>query len=91
VSRGDLHRGAEYRLIMTVVWLVCGLAALASAVPVVEHVTNLVLFAVAGALVLLAALRFAVRFVRERLEDRADERAAAQWRAEHQPASQGVA
>jgi hypothetical protein len=85
------HSGTEYRLIMTVICLVCGLAVLGSVVPVVEHVTNLVLLIAAAALVLLAGLRLVVWFVRERLEDRADERAAEQWRAEHRPAPQGVA
>jgi hypothetical protein len=84
-------KGTEYRLIMTVICLGCGLAAVGSAVPVVEHATNVVLLAAVGAVVALGGLRIAVRLVRERLEDRADERAAEQWRAEHRPAPQGVA
>lgn len=65
-------------------------------VPAVERVTNLVMLTAAGVVVVLGAVRIGVRAVRERLEDRADERTAARWRddrrcVDHPLTPQGVA
>ena len=82
-QRLDPSQTPEYRAAMTVIVGACTLAALGSVLPVVEQATN-VGMAGLGILALLAvALRFLVRFVRERLEDVADARTAAAWRAAH--------
>ena len=79
----DPSRTPEYRAAMTLIVGACTLAALGSVLPVVEQATN-VGMAGLGILALLAvALRFLVRFVRERLEDVADARTAAAWRSAH--------
>ena len=68
---------------MTVIVGVCILAALGSVVPAVEYAAN-VGMAGFGIFALLAiVVRLLVRFVRERLEDAADVRTAAAWRAAH--------
>jgi len=82
-QRLDPAQTPEYRAAMTVIVGACTLAALGSVLPVVEQATN-VGMAGLGILALLAvALRFLVRFVRERLEDAADARTAAAWQAAH--------
>lgn len=79
------HRDHEYRVAMTVVSLVCGLAFLGALVPAVEHVVNLGLLGLALLVAVLVAARLGVRFVRERIEDRADARTAVVWQALHAP------
>lgn len=80
-----MHRSSEYRLIMTVVGIVCGLGALSSVVPVVEYAVNLALIAAGVLALLVATMRRVARAVRERREDREDENTAAAWRAAHRP------
>ncbi len=82
-----MHRTSDYRLIMTVVGIVCGLGALFSVVPLVEHAVNLALITAGVLAVLVATLRRVARAVRERREDREDETTAAAWRAAHRPAA----
>ena len=79
----DPSRTPEYRAAMTVILGACTLAALSSVIPAVEHAANLGMagLGLLGALVL--ALRWLLRFVRERLEDAADARTAAAWQAVH--------
>jgi hypothetical protein len=68
---------------MTVIVGVCALGALGSVIPAVEYAAN-VGIAGLGILALLVVVgRLLVRFVRERLEDAADARTAAAWRAAH--------
>jgi hypothetical protein len=74
----------EYRAAMTVIVGACTLAALGSVVPAVEQATNIGMAGLAILAVLVIVLRLLVRFVRERLEDRADARTATAWRAAHQ-------
>ena len=80
-------RTPEYRAAMTLIVGACTLAALGSVFPAVEQATNLAMASLAVLIVLVIALRLLVRFVRERLEDRADARTAAAWRATHRTAS----
>lgn len=79
------HRHAEYRALMTVVLAVCGLAALGSVVPVVDDIVNAGTAGLVALIVLAGLVRLGVRWVRERLEDRADARIAAAWQARHAP------
>jgi hypothetical protein len=86
----DPSRTPEYRAAMTLIVGACCLAALGSVVPAVEQATNVGMAGLAILAVLVIALRLLVRFVRERLEDRADARTATAWRAAHQrPAHHG--
>ena len=80
----DPSRTAEYRAAMTLIVGVCTLAALGSVIPAVEQATNLGMAGLALLALLVIAGRLLVRFVRERLEDRADARTATAWRAAHQ-------
>ena len=80
----DPSRTPEYRALMTVIVGACTLAALGSVIPVVEYAANVGMASLAVLIVLVIAVRLLVRFVRERLEDRADARIAAAWRAAHQ-------
>ncbi len=61
------------------------LAALGSVFPLVAQVTSLGMAGLGILALLVVALRLLVRFVRERLEDAADARIAAAWRAAHAP------
>jgi hypothetical protein len=86
----DPSRTPEYRVAMTVIVGACTLAALGSVFPVVEQVTNIGMAGL-GILTLLAiAGRLLVRFIRERLEDRADARTAAAWRAQRTASTQRI-
>lgn len=76
-------RTPEYRIVMTVISVGCGLAVLGSVVPVVDQVVNLGLLGLGVLAVLVLVSRWLARFVRERIEDRADVRTAAAWRAAH--------
>jgi len=82
-QRPDPSQTPEYRAAMTVIVGVCTLAALGSIVPVVEQATNLGMTGLGLLALLVIAGRLLVRFIRERLEDRADARTAAVWRAAH--------
>ncbi len=79
----DPSRTPEYRAAMTVIVGACTLAALGSVFPVVEQATNVGMAGLGILALLVIALRLLVRFVRERLEDAADARTAAAWRAAH--------
>jgi|SoiMethySBSTD1v2_1073268.scaffolds.fasta_scaffold4027187_2 hypothetical protein len=79
----DPTRTPEYRAAMTLIVGACTLAALGSVVPAVEQATNVGMAGLGILALLVAAGRLLVRFVRERLEDRADARTAAAWRAAH--------
>jgi hypothetical protein len=68
---------------MTLIVGACTLAALGSVIPVVEHAANLGFAGLVVLGVLVAVLRWLVRFVRERLEDAADRRTAVAWQAAH--------
>jgi thiol:disulfide interchange protein len=83
----DPARTPEYRAAMTLIVGACTLAALGSVLPVVEQATNLGMAGLGVLALLVIVLRLIVRFVRERLEDRADARTAAAWRATHRTAS----
>jgi hypothetical protein len=80
----DPSQTPEYRALMTVIVGACTLAALGSVIPVVEYAANVGMAGLAVLAVLVLVLRLLVRCVRERLEDRADARIAAAWRAAHQ-------
>jgi hypothetical protein len=80
----DPSRTLEYRVVMTVVVGACTLAALGSIVPAVEYATNVGVVGLLALALLAAVLRWLARFVRERIEDAADERTAAAWQAAHQ-------
>jgi hypothetical protein len=80
----DPSRTPEYRAAMTLIVGACTLAALGSVLPVVEQATNVGMAGLGILALLVVVLRLLVRFVRERLEDRADARTAAAWRAGHQ-------
>jgi hypothetical protein len=73
----------EYRAVMTVVCLSCGVAAVGSVFPAVEHVVNAGMLGLGVLVALVVVARLLVRFVRERVEDAADVRTAAAWRAAH--------
>jgi len=73
----------EYRAAMTVIFGACTLATLGSVIPAVDYATNVGMAGLGILATLVAALRLLVRFVRERLEDAADARTAATWRAAH--------
>ena len=66
---------------MTVLVGACTLAALGSVIPAVEYAANVGMAGLVALAVLVAVLRWLVRFVRERLEDVADRRTAAAWQA----------
>ena len=77
------HRDREARTITAAISAVCLIAFITTVIPGVEHAVNTVLI-VLGALVALAVVvRFGLRWLRERREDRADEVTAAAWRAAH--------
>ena len=80
----DPSQTPEYRALMTVIVGACTLAALGSVIPVVEYAANVGMAGLAVLAVLVLVLRLLVRCVREGLEDRADARTAAAWRAAHQ-------
>lgn len=80
----DPSRTPEYRAAMTVIVGACTLATLGSVLPVVEQATNVGMAGLGILTLLMIVGRLLVRFVRERLEDRADARTAAAWRAAHQ-------
>lgn len=79
------HRHAEYRTCMTVVLVLATLAVLGSVLPAVEHATNVLVLGTLGLALLVALARLGARWVRERIEDAADARTAAAWRARHAP------
>ena len=83
-QRLDPSRTPEYRAAMTVIVGACTLAALGSVFSLVAQVTSLGMAGLGILALLVVALRLLVRFVRERLEDAADARTAAAWRAAHQ-------
>jgi hypothetical protein len=83
----DPTRTPEYRAALTLIVGACTLAALGSVIPAVEQASNLGMAGLGILALLVIALRLLVRFVRERLEDRADARTAAAWRAAHHTAS----
>jgi hypothetical protein len=83
-QRLDPSQTPEYRAAMTLIVGVCTLAALGSVIPAVEYAANAGMAGLGVLAVLLVVLRLLVRFVRERLEDAADARTAAAWRAAHQ-------
>lgn len=68
---------------MTVIVGACTLAAVGSVVPAVEYAANMGMAGLGILALLVIVLRLLVRFVRERLEDAADARTAAAWRADH--------
>jgi len=71
----------EYRVAMTVTLGACTLAALGSVIPAVEYAANMGMAGLGTLALLVIVVRVSVRFVRERLEDAADARTAAAWRA----------
>jgi hypothetical protein len=73
---------------MTVIVGSCSLAALGSVIPVVAYAADVGMAGLVAVAVLLLVLRWLVRFVRERLEDAADARTAAAWRAAHRRAAE---
>ena len=77
----DPSRTPEYRAAMTLVVGACTLAALGSVIPVVEYAANVAMAGLGILALLVVVLRLLVRFLRERLEDAADARIAAAWRA----------
>ena len=79
----DPSRTPEYRAAMTVIVGACTLAALGSVIPVVEYAANVAMAGLGILALLVVVLRLLVRFLRERLEDAADARTAAAWRAAH--------
>jgi hypothetical protein len=78
----------EYRAFMAATVLACGLAVVGSVIPAVEHAVNLGLLGLGALAALVTVVRLLVRFVRERIEDAADARTAAEWRAAHQHIAQ---
>ena len=80
----DPSRTPEYRAAMTVIVGACTLATLGSVLPVVEQATNAGMAGLGILTLLVIVGRLLVRLVRERMEDRADARTAAAWRAAHQ-------
>ncbi|MCU1626094.1 MAG: hypothetical protein JWP64_1043 [Pseudonocardia sp.] len=83
----SLRDNSEYRLIMTVICVVCGLGAVGSVVPLVEQAITTLLIGLAVVAVWVTSMRLIVRMIREHLEDLEDERTAAAWRVAHQPAT----
>ncbi|MBN9098854.1 MAG: hypothetical protein J0I49_12190 [Pseudonocardia sp.] len=77
------HRTHEVRLLTGVIAVICATACATSIVPGLEDLITrtLILGAVLVALGVLA--RLALRWLRERREDREDALTAAIWRAEH--------
>ena len=67
-------RNREATIIMLPLSAVCVLGFASSIVPAVEATTTRLVVALAVLAVVLLALRFGVRWVRERIEDRADAR-----------------
>ena len=63
--------------------LLAALAVLGSVIPAVDHVVNLGMLGLVALAALVVGVRLLVRFVRERIEDAADARTAAVWRATH--------
>jgi hypothetical protein len=92
----DPSRTPEYRAAMTLIVGACTLAALGSAIPAVDYAANVGMAGLGILALLVIGLRRLVRFVRERLEDAADARIAAAWRAarhthaQHRRAPAGV-
>ena len=85
--RLDPAQTPEYRAVMTVIVGACALAALGSVIPAVAYAANLGMAGLGILALLVIALRLMARFVRERLEDIADARTAAAWRATHHTSS----
>ena len=85
--RLDPSQTPEYRAAMTVIVGACTLAAVGSVIPAVEYAANAGMAGLGFLAALVIVLRLLVRFVRERLEDRADARTAAAWQAAHVRAS----
>jgi len=78
----------EYRAAMTVIAGASTLAVLGSVFPAVEYAANAGMAGLGFLAALVIVLRLLVRFVRERLEDRADARTATAWRAAHRQTAQ---
>lgn len=77
------HRTREVRVITTAIAAVCALAAGCAIVPAFDSLIDTVTGAAVVALVVGGGLRWIARRVRWWIEDRADARTAAAWRAEH--------
>ena len=73
----------EYRAVMGATVLICALSVLGSIVPAVDRLVTLAMLGLGGLGAGLVVLRLLVRFVRERIDDAADARTAAAWRAAH--------
>ncbi len=77
------HRTHEVRVITGVIAIICATACATSIIPGLEDLINRALLIGAAVVLLGVAARLGVRWVRERLEDREDDRLAVIWRAEH--------
>ena len=77
------HHDREVRALTAVIALVCGVAFLGAVIPAVEHATTGALITGAALAALTVTVRLALRWLRERREDRADDITAAAWRATH--------
>lgn len=84
------HQLYEARLITTVFAVICTIACAAAIFPAVEHAVTLALIGLGVLAAMVVALRLALRWLRERREDRADALTAAAWHAEHAPTRRGA-
>jgi hypothetical protein len=84
-------RAREARLITAALTAVCTVATGCAIVPAVDRLVTALVLAVLAGVLTAGVLRVVIRRVRWWIEDRADVRTAATWRAQHtQPADQGA-
>ena len=76
-------RDREVRTITAVISTVSVIGFASAVVPGVEDAINLALIVLGVLVAVIVAVRFGLRRLRERREDRADEITAAAWRAAH--------
>lgn len=79
------HQLYEARLITSMFAVICTVACAAAIFPAVERAVTLALLGLGVLAVLVVAVPLALRWLRERREDRADALTAAAWRAKHTP------
>lgn len=81
----NTHRHREANRITAVIAAVCTTACATAVVPGLEHTITTTLLTLAALAVTAVSTRWALRWVTDRREDRADALTVALWRTEHTP------
>ena len=77
------HRDREVRAVTLAITAVCAVGVGSAVIPGLEQAITAGLIGLGALALLVIALRLTFRWLRERREDRADDVAAAAWRAAH--------